>query len=113
MYNAAYIQEKNFDNLLADTPLLLVYFTASWCGPCRLTAPLVDRLAKDYENRVTVVKVDIEQNKSISQKLNVLHIPTVLFFNYGELVATCIGGAPYDEYQNIIEQYLENPENPD
>ena len=104
--NAAYVQESDFESLVTDNSLVVVDFTAPWCGPCRVIAPLIDRLARDYENRATVVKVDIEQNKAIAKKFSVRSIPALLFFKDGELAETFVGKAKYEEYQEILEKYL-------
>lgn len=103
---AAYIQENEFDTLLADAGLVVVDCTASWCGPCRLVSPLMDRLAQDYEGRVKVVKLDIDENKTTAKKLGVRSIPAILIFKEGEVVENIVGVAPYEKFSNAVEQHL-------
>ncbi|WP_348539940.1 MULTISPECIES: thioredoxin [Spirulina sp. CCY15215] len=106
MEKATYIQESDFDSCIADNSLVVIDFTAPWCGPCRVIAPLIDKLAQEYENRATVVKIDIDTNKSIPKKFNVRSIPAVLFFKDAELVETFVGKATYEEYQEMLEKHL-------
>ncbi len=107
MSTAAYIQdETEFDTLLAGESLLVVDCTATWCGPCKLVAPLVDKLAASYGDRARVFKVDIDSNKSIAKRFGLRSIPAVMFFKQGELVETLVGVKPYEEFSNVMEKHL-------
>lgn len=103
---AQYIQEQEFDQLIAENDLVVVDYTAPWCGPCRAVAPLIDRLATDYEGKATVVKIDIDQNPENPKKYRVRSIPTVLFFKQGNLVHTIVGKASYEMFSNVVEKQL-------
>ena len=106
MEKAPYIQEENFDGFIAENSLVAIDFTAPWCGPCRVIAPSIDRLAVEYADRAAVVKIDIEENKSIPKRFEIRSIPAVLFFKNGDLVESFVGKASYEEYQAMLEKHL-------
>ena len=70
----AYIQESEFDVLLSEQKVVIVDFTATWCGPCRLVSPLMDQLAQEYFGRAKVVKVDVDNNKPMFKKFGLRSI---------------------------------------
>ncbi|MEB3335830.1 MAG: thioredoxin [Leptolyngbyaceae bacterium] len=106
MATVAYIQDSEFDALLAETKPVVIDFTASWCGPCRKIAPLMDQLAEDYEGRARVFKLDLDQNKVLAKKFEIRSIPAVLIFKGGELVAKFVGVAPYETFSSTLEKHL-------
>jgi len=81
------LTDQNFEQetLKADQPVL-VDFWAEWCGPCRMQAPIIEELAKDFEGKAKVGKLDVDQNPTTSQKYNVMSIPALMIFNKGEIV---------------------------
>lgn len=103
---ANYIESGKFEQLIADEKLVVVDYTATWCGPCRLTAPLIDQLAIEYEGRATVVKIDIDQAKENAKKYGIRSIPAVLVFKDGEVVENIVGKQPYETFSNALETYL-------
>ena len=107
MGTATFIQdETEFDSLLTTEDLLVVDCTATWCGPCKLVAPLVDRLADDYEDKAKIFKLDIDTNKPIAKRFGLRSIPAIMFFKKGELVETVVGVKPYEEFSSTVEKYL-------
>ncbi|MCG6136882.1 MAG: thioredoxin [Nostoc sp. LLA-1] len=102
----AYVQESEFDTLLSEEKVVVVDFTATWCGPCRLVSPLMDQLAEEYKDRVQVVKVDIDENKPIFKKFGLRSIPAVLIFQNGELVETIVGVSPYEKFSDAVKKLL-------
>ncbi|MGA7934612.1 MAG: thioredoxin [Kovacikia sp.] len=107
MATVAFIQdETEFDTLLTNRPMLVVDCTASWCGPCRLVAPLMDQLAEDYSDRASVFKLDLDTNKLIAKRFEVRSIPAVMFFKQGELVETLVGVKPYEEFSHAVERHI-------
>lgn len=107
MGTATFIQdETEFDSLLANESLLVVDCTATWCGPCRLIAPLIDKLADDYQNRAKVFKLDLDVNKPVAKRFGIKSIPAVMFFKQGELMETLVGVKPYEEFTSVMERFL-------
>ena len=107
MSTAIFIQdETEFDSLLAAESLLVVDCTATWCGPCKLVAPLIDKLADDFSDRAKIMKLDIDENKSIAKRFGLRSIPAVMFFKQGELVETIVGVKPYEEFKTTVENHL-------
>ena len=107
MSKPTYIQdEMEFDKLLTTESILIVDFTATWCGPCKMIAPLIDRLAEEYSDRAKVCKLDIDSNKKIARRFGIRSIPVVLFFKYGELVSTQVGTKSYGDFSSILEEFL-------
>jgi thioredoxin 1 len=103
----AYIQDQaEFDNLLATAEVLVVDYTASWCGPCKLIGPLMDDLADTYGDRAKVMKLDVDVHKDIAKKFEVKSIPVVMFFKQGEVADKLLGAKPYAEYVSAIERIL-------
>lgn len=86
------INEKNFNEIVlkSDRPVLIDFF-AEWCGPCKLQAPIVDELEKEYQNTVKIYKVDVDQNSEISGQYNIMSIPTIIIFNKGQAVERLMG----------------------
>lgn len=103
---AEYVDTAELKELLAKEKLVLVDYTASWCGPCKVLAPSIDRLATEYQEKVTVVKVDIEKNPDNAKEYGIRSIPAVLVFDGGELAETVVGNQPYETYSNILETKL-------
>jgi thioredoxin 1 len=104
---ADYIQnEAEFDTLLAGETLVVVDCTASWCGPCKLVAPLMDRLADAYSDQVVVRKLDLDANQTVAKRFGIRSIPAVMFFKNGELLETLVGVKPYEEFSGTVDKYL-------
>jgi thioredoxin 1 len=107
MVKAAFIQdETEFDSLLSSESLLVVDCTATWCGPCKLVAPLMDKLAEDYGDRIKVFKLDLDSNKSVAKRFGIRSIPAVMVFKQGEVMETLIGVKPYEEFKAAVERQL-------
>lgn len=91
--------------LKSDKPVM-VDFWAAWCGPCKMVAPIMDELTKDYEGKAVVVKVDVDDNQDFAGKYGVRNIPTVLVFKNGEVVEKQVGVAPKATYAEKIDKHL-------
>lgn len=101
------LDEAQFDKLIAAEGLVVVAdFTATWCGPCRLVAPLMEQLAEEYWKRAAVTKVDVDTNKAIAKRYEVRSIPAVLIFKGGEVVETIVGAKSYDVYKELVDKHL-------
>ncbi|MFN7566832.1 MAG: thioredoxin [Microcystis sp.] len=107
MGTATFIQdETEFDSLLKSESLLVVDCTATWCGPCKLVAPLIDRLADDYRDRAKVFKLDLDSNKPVAKRFGIKSIPAVMVFKQGKLIETLVGVKPYEEFTSAVERQL-------
>jgi thioredoxin 1 len=107
MGTVTFIQdEAELDGLLATEPLVVVDCTATWCGPCKLIAPLMDQLAEDYIDRAKVFKLDLDSNKALAKRFEIKSIPAVMFFKQGQLVETLVGAKPYEEFTSALERSL-------
>ena len=86
--NAKYITltEENFDSVLKDNAVVAVDFWATWCGPCKMLAPVIEELASDFDGKAVIGKVDVDENESLAMRFGIMSIPTVLIFKNGEMV---------------------------
>ncbi|MCH3971603.1 MAG: thioredoxin [Oscillospiraceae bacterium] len=106
MANVIHADENSFDQILKDNSIVLCDFWATWCGPCRMLGPIIEQLAEEYDGRVTVMKVDIDQNQQLAEQYNVMSVPTVYLFENGEQVDSKVGAFPIDDYRKMLNSVL-------
>ena len=101
------LDRRNVDSVLAtkNTPVM-VDFWATWCGPCRMVAPVIEQVAEEYEGRAIVGKVDVDECGDLAMRYGVMSIPTVMVFVNGQPVAKQIGAAPKTTYAAMLDQAL-------
>lgn len=88
------VLDSNFKEVVLDSHLpVLVDFWATWCGPCRMVAPYVEQLAKEYEGKAVVVKCNVDEAQQIPMQYGIRNIPTLLFFKNGEIVDKMVGAS--------------------
>ncbi|GHT43604.1 thioredoxin [Bacteroidia bacterium] len=101
------ITDNNFDELLNSGKPMVLDFWAEWCGPCRMVGPIIEDLAKEYEGRVTIGKMDVDENNAIPTRISIRNIPTVLFFKGGEVTDKIVGASQRSTYAGKIEALLQ------
>ncbi|NTV91272.1 MAG: thioredoxin [Clostridiales bacterium] len=101
------VNKDNFDKLVinSDKPVL-VDFWASWCGPCRTVGPIIEQLAQEYEGKVLVVKVNVDEESELAAKFRIMSIPTVILFKGGQAAGKIIGARGRDELKALIDSNL-------
>ncbi len=101
------VNDSNFDQMVlqSKTPVL-VDFWAAWCGPCRMVAPLVEELAGEYEGKVTMVKLNVDENPQIASQYGIMSIPTLLIFKDGAPVSNIVGFRPKAELKRNLDAVL-------
>lgn len=99
---------ENFEAevLKSELPVLVDFF-AEWCGPCKMMAPIVEKMAQKYEGRVKIGKLNVDDAMEIAQKYRVASIPTFIFFEGGEAVEVSVGGMSANTLEDKIKQYLQ------
>ena len=102
-----HVSDSSFetDVLKADKPVL-VDFWAEWCGPCKAIAPALDELASTYDGKLTIAKVNVDENRTIPAKFGIRGIPTLMVFKNGQLSATKVGQMSKAQLSQFIDQQL-------
>ena len=100
------LTDANFKEALAQQLPVVVDFWAPWCGPCKMLGPVIDELADEYEGRLLVGKVDVDDNDAVCQEYGIMSVPTVLFFKNGELVNRHIGFCRKPDMKQKFEAIL-------
>ncbi|RIH86641.1 Thioredoxin [Meiothermus luteus] len=100
------VTDANFDAVLKENQFVLVDFWAEWCGPCRMVAPVMEELAKEYEGKVTVAKLDVDQNPQVAMRYRVMSIPTIILFKDGQPVEVMVGAAPKSNFVARLNKHV-------
>ena len=99
--------KMEFDQDLSSGKLMMVDFWADWCGPCRMLAPVIEKLAQDYEGKVQVGKVNVDQQPELAMRYGVMSIPTVIFFKGGQELDRLVGVMPATAFTQVLNRNLE------
>jgi thioredoxin 1 len=101
------VTSATWDQEVLKAPgLVLVDFWAVWCGPCRMVAPIVDEIAKDYDGKLKVVKLNTDENPDIAGKYQIRGIPTLMFFKGGQTVDQVVGAVPKNQLKTKVDTLL-------
>jgi len=107
MSNEIQLTDANFEQevVKSGTPVL-VDFWAPWCGPCRMIGPVIEELAKEYDGRIKVCKLNTDENPETASRFQISAIPTILFFKGGKMVKDAVGLQPREELKKIMDSLL-------
>lgn len=100
------LSDGTFEQVVRKYPLVVVDCWAEWCVPCRMVAPIVEELARDYHGRIVFGKLNVDSNPGTAQQYEIMGIPTLLVFRNGQLVNQIVGALPRSELETKITQYL-------
>ena len=85
---------------------VLVDFWASWCGPCKMLGPTLEKIAEEYDGKVVVAKMSVEENQGVTKKYSVMSIPAVMLFKNGEVVDDFVGAKPEQDIKDFLDKNL-------
>lgn len=103
----AHLTDSNFHEFVSRNRLVLVDFYADWCMPCRMLAPIVEELAKDYAGKVLVGKINVDENPASADLFQVFSIPTLIIFKLGREVERIVGFVPKNQIEAKLKKHLE------
>ena len=102
-----HVTDASFEaDVLQPGTTVLVDFWAEWCGPCKMIAPILDDVAQAYEGKITIAKMNVDENREIPAKFGIRGIPTLMVFKNGELVATKVGAMAKPQLPAFIDQQI-------
>lgn len=101
------LDDSDFTETVNKFPLLLVDFWAPWCGPCRMMSPVIDQVGKEYQGKLVVGKVNVDENPNISRQFGISSIPTLILFKRGQAVNNIIGSVSKSRIDEMVRMHLE------
>ena len=101
------VTKSNFDaEVVKSTVPVVADFWAEWCGPCKMIAPVLKELAREYKDKIKIAKIDVDAEGELAQQFNIVSIPTILLFNKGQVVKQQIGAVPRQALEKMIKDVL-------
>jgi len=101
------VTDLNFDDVVIKSGKpVIVDFWAEWCGPCRMIAPIIEELSKEYGEKIVVAKCDVDNNPQVTSRFGIRNIPTVLFFKEGKIADKQVGAVPKANFVNKVNALL-------
>jgi thioredoxin 1 len=99
-----HLTDSNFKKEVVESDLpVLVDFWANWCGPCRMVAPVIEELAKEFDQKIKIGKVDVDENPNIASQFGIMSIPTLMFFKKGKVMEQAVGALSKSDLKKKIE----------
>lgn len=103
-----HVDDKNFKDEVLNSDLpVLVDFSAEWCGPCKMVAPVVEELAREYSGKFKVAKIDVDAAGSTASSLGVMSVPTLMIFNKGKVISQSVGALSKGELKKKLNEALQ------
>ena len=99
-----HLNESEFNEKVAGSSVAMVDFWATWCGPCKMLAPVIEDIGKKYDGKAVVAKVDVDENQSLAAKYGVMSIPTVIFFKDGKEIDRKVGVMPPTAFTQVLDE---------
>jgi thioredoxin 1 len=100
------VSDATFNEIVQNHPLVVIDCWAAWCGPCRMIAPVIEELAREYAGKVVFGKLNVDKNRAVTMHYQIVSIPTLIVFNHGKLVDRITGALPKPVLEAQITRYL-------
>lgn len=101
------LTDANFQEEVINSSLpVFIDFWASWCGPCRMMAPVVEELSKEYSGKIKICQLNVDENPNVASQYKIMSIPTFLFFKNGKVVDQLVGAIPKQTMKNKLDNFL-------
>lgn len=106
MQSIVTISFNEFESILNNNELVFVDFFASWCGPCKMFSPIVEQISQKYKDKITVLKIDIDENSEIAEKYSIQSVPTSILFKNSNIVERVSGMISFNQCSDLVDKYL-------